>query len=91
MKADCEAALEAADKAKRVTKASKKDTDGLMLKLRGKVQALKQLLLKKEGAMRLTKAKQLLIDAGAVAKEVKEETKELNQLANKAGSKASKK
>ena len=80
IKADCEAALEAAEKAKRVTKATKKDADALLQKLNGKVQALKQLLGKKEKAMCLAKAKDLLLQAGAVIKEVKEESKELNQL-----------
>ena len=53
-------------------------------------QALKQLLAKKQDAMTLEKAKKLLVEAGALVKEVKEETKEMNQLANKAGSRASK-
>ena len=46
---------------------------------------LKQLLLK-DNAMALKKAKQCLVDAGTALKSVKDEAKELRQLANKAGS-----
>lgn len=89
-KADCEAAMEAAEKAKRLTKQSRKDTEDMLQRVNNKVAALKQLLAKKQDAMTLEKAKKLLVEAGALVKEVKEETREMNQLANKAGSKASK-
>ena len=51
---------------------------------------VKDLLAKKEKAMPFEKAKSLLLDLMGKIKEVKEETRELNQLANKANSKASK-
>ena len=88
--ADCEAAMEGAEKAKRLTKAGKKDTEGLLQKLSQKVNALKLLLAKGDKAMKLDKAKKLLVETGTLIKEVKEETKELIQQANKAGSRASK-
>ena len=88
--ADCEAAMECAEKAKRLTKAGKKDTEGLLQKLGQKVSALKLLLAKGDKAMKLDKAKKLLVETGTLVKEVKEETRELTQLANKAGSRASK-
>ena len=88
-RADCEAALDAAEKAKRVTKAGKKDTKGLLQKLATKVEAMKQLLAKKDKAMKLEKGKKLSVDTGVVLKQVKDESKELVQLAKKAGSKIS--
>ena len=89
-RADCEAALDAAEKAKRVTKAGRKDTEDLLQKLASKVESMKQLLAKKDKAMKLEKGKKLLVDTGVVLKQVKDESKELVQLANKAGSKNSK-
>ena len=89
-KADCEAALLQADKVKRVTKAGKKDVEELLLKMKNKIEVVKQVLAKQDKAMKLDKAKGLLVAMGGMLKEVKEETRELNALANKAGSKASK-
>ena len=87
---DCEAALKKADLAKRLTKESKKDTEGLLAMLARKVQTVKDLLAQKDEKMTLEKAKKILLDTMTKVKEVKDETKELNQLASKAGSKASK-
>ena len=89
-KADCEAAMESAEKAKRMTKAGKKDTEDLFSRLSKKMELVKVLLVKKEKSMALSKAKAILVEAAALLKEVKDEAKELNQLANRAGSKASK-
>ena len=58
--------------------------------MKNKIEMLKQVLAKQDKAMKLDKAKGLLLAMGGMLKEVKEETKELNALANKAGSKASK-
>ena len=52
---------------------------------------LKDLLAKKDKWGSLAKAKALLVEAASEMKKVKEEAKELNQLANKTSSKASKK
>ena len=54
------------------------------------MELVKVLLVKKEKSMALSKAKALLVEAAALLKEVKDEAKELTQLANRAGSKASK-
>ena len=88
-KADCEAALSAADKSKRLTKVGKKEAEDLMASMVAKVQVVKTLMAKGEKAMSLTKAKALLVEVSGLVKEVKNEQKELNQLASKAGSKAS--
>lgn len=45
---------------------------------------------KKEKSMTLDKAKNILVEAGTLLKEVQNEARELTQLANKAGSNASK-
>ena len=90
-KEDCEAALHKADLAKRLTKQAKKETEAIMEGMAKKIVALKGLLAKKDRAMSLEKGKALVVDAMQKVKETKEESKELNQLANKAGSKASKK
>ena len=78
------------EKARRMTKAGKKDTEDLFSRLSKKMELVKVLLVKKEKSMALSKAKALLVEAAALLKEVKDEAKELNQLANRAGSKASK-
>lgn len=88
-KDDCEASLQKADLAKRLTKPAKKDTEALLDGLAKKVGALKNVLANQGKAMPLSKAKALLVDVVSKVKEVKGETKELNQLANRAGSKAS--
>ena len=89
-KDDFEAALRKADLAKRLTKGGKKDCENTLEGLSKKVKVVKDLLAKKEKAMPFEKAKSLLLDLMGKIKEVKEETRELNQLANKANSKASK-
>ena len=88
--ADCEAAMDAAEGAKRLTKTAKKDTEALLNKLTTKKEQLKQLLAKKDKYLNCDKAKKLLVETGTLLKEVKDEAKEMTQLANKAGSKASK-
>ena len=89
-KDDFEAALRKADLAKRLTKGGKKDCENTLEGLSKKVKVVKDLLAKKEKAMPFEKAKSLLLDLMGKIKEVKEETRELNQLANQANSKASK-
>lgn len=89
--ADCQAALELADKAKRLTKTGKKESEELLKGMAKKTNALKDLLAKKDKWGSLAKAKALLVDAAKEMKKTKEEAKELNQLANKTNSKASKK
>ena len=76
--------MESAEKAKRMTKAGKKDTGDLFSKLNKKMELVKLVLAKKERSMALDKAKNLLVEAAALLKEVKDEAKELNQLANRA-------
>ena len=80
--------MDGAEKAKRLTKAARKETEALLSKLATKKEELKQLLAKKDKY--LDKGKKLLVETGTLLKEVKEEAKELTQLANKAGPKASK-
>ena len=89
--ADCQAALELADKAKRLTKTVKTESEDLLKGMAKKTNALKDLLAKKDKWGSLAKAKALLVDAAKEMKKTKEEAKELNQLANKTNSKASKK
>ena len=89
-KEDCEAAVQKADLAKRLTKQAKKENEAMLEEMAKKVVALKELLAKKEKAMSLEKGKSLVLEVMQKVKETKEESKELNQLANKAGSKASK-
>ena len=88
--ADCQAALELADKSKRLTKTAKKESEDLLNAMGKKTKALKDLLAKKDQWGSLAKAKALLVDAANQMKKTKEEAKELNQLANKTNSKASK-
>ena len=78
-----------ADKAKRLTKPAKKETEGLLQKITTKVEALKKVLLQKEKFGKLEAAKKILAETATQLKQVKDETKELNQLANKAGSRFS--
>ena len=63
----------------------------MLEELTKKVLALKDLLAKKEKAMSLEKGKSLVVEVTQKVKETKDESKELTQLANKAGSRASKK
>ena len=88
-RADCEAALEKADKPKTLTKTGKKEAEGLLQKMATKVDAVKNVLANKNKSMKLTKAKKVLVGTATQLKEMKDETKELNQMANKAGSKCS--
>ena len=89
--ADCQAALELADKAKRLTKTGKAESEELLKGMNKKTNTLKDLLAKKEKWGSLAKAKALLLEAAQEMKKVKDEAKELNQLANKTHGKASKK
>ena len=89
--ADCQAALELAEKAKRLTKTGKAESEELLKGMSKKTNVLKDLLAKKDKWGSLAKAKALLVEAASEMKKVKEEAKELNQLANKTSSKASKK
>ena len=59
-KADCEAALEIAGKAKRMTKAGKKGTEEPLQNLNKKMDVVKQVLAKKDKSMKLDKAKKTL-------------------------------
>ena len=70
--ADCQAALELADKAKRLTKTGKKESEELLKGMAKKTNALKDLLAKKDKWGSLAKAKALLVDA---AKEMKKQRK----------------
>ena len=91
LKADCNDALEEAEKAKRITKQGKKDTKELLQKLQCQEKVLKQILAKGGQPMSLKKAKDCLIATGSALKAAKDEAKELGQLAHKAASRASKK
>ena len=91
LKADCNDALEEAEKAKRITKQGKKDTEEILQKLQCQEKVLKQILAKGDQSMSLKKAKDCLIATGSALKAVKDEAKELRQLAHKAASRASKK
>ena len=84
-RADCEAAMQAADKAKRLTKQGKKETMDMLGAMDNK---LKTFMAGKGKAFALEKAKALLKDSATAMKELNEESKELNQLAHKASSKA---
>ena len=90
-KADLLDAIEEAEKPKRLTKASKKDSEAVCQKVAGQEKVVKQLLVKRE-SMKLKKAKEVMMEAATTAlKACKDEAKELRALANKAGSRASKK
>ena len=79
-----------AEKSKRLTKASKKDSEGVCQRVAEQENMVK-LVLAKRDTMKLPKAKEIMLDAAAALKACKDEAKELKALANKAGSKASKK
>ena len=89
-KADLLDAIEEAEKSKRLTKASKKDSEAVCQKVAGQEKVVKQLLVKRE-SMKLKKAKEVMMEAATALKACKDEAKELRALASKAGSKASKK
>lgn len=90
-KEDCSQALLLADKAKRLTKASRQDSEEVLKALTKKANQVKELLAKKEGWGSLTKATALMVDVSKEIKKTKDETRELNQLAHKANSKAASK
>ena len=87
---DLEQATLKCNQVKRLTKAARGEADALHKELAQQLSLLKKVLLKKQQGMALAKVKSLLQDSAPKIKEVKEEVKELNQLANKAASKASK-
>ena len=89
-KADLLDAIEEAEKSKRLTKASKKDSEAVCQKVAEQEKVVKQLLVKRE-SMKLKKAKEVMMEAATALKACKDEAKELRALANKAGSRASKK
>ena len=89
-KSDLVDAIQEAEKSKRLTKASKKDSEAVCQKLVEHEKMVKLVLVKRE-AMKLPKAKEIMLEAAAALKACKDEAKELRALANKAGSKASKK
>ena len=80
-----ETAMQQADLAKRLTKTSKKDAEQMLDGLSKTMKTLKDVLAKQDKAMKLEKAKALLVEMVGKTKEVNSETK----VANKAGSKAS--
>ena len=79
-----------AEKSKRLTNASKKDSKAVCQQVVEQEKMVKLVLVKRE-AMKLPKAKEIMLEAAAALKACKDEAKELRALANKAGSKASKK
>ena len=89
-KSDLVDAIQEAEKSKRLTKASKKDSEAVCQKLVEHEKMVKLVLVKRE-TMKLPKAKEIMLEAAAALKACKDEAKELRALANKAGSKASKK
>ena len=89
-KADLLDAIEEAEKSKRLTKASKKDSEAVCQKMAGQEKVVKQLLVRRE-SMKLKMAKGVMMEAATALKACKDEAKELRALASKAGSKASKK
>lgn len=88
-KAECQDALEEAEKSKRLTKNGQKDSEQINQNLQCKDKMLKQIMVKKDKSMALKKAKECLVDATSSIKAVKEEAKELRMMANKASSKSS--
>ncbi|CAE7727580.1 unnamed protein product, partial [Symbiodinium pilosum] len=82
--------LDVSVKKTRLSKASKEDATHCICECSRLVESLKVLLAKREKAMSLTKAKELLVEAAEAAKAAKEESKELLAAANKAASRASK-
>eukprot|EP00438_Fugacium_kawagutii_P033587 Skav205237 [mRNA] locus=scaffold1794:241395:247080:+ [translate_table: standard] len=88
---DFTGSMQLCDKAKRLTKTRKGEAEEQLKILNKRVTQLKDLLAKGDSWGSLTKAKQFLVDMAKDMKETKDEGKELEQMANKAGSKASKK
>ena len=87
--ANMDEAVASAQKAGRLTKATRKDYEDLMKEVGAKAEKLKKLLKLKGSQYSLENAKALIQEAANKTKELKDETKECIGLANKAGSKAS--
>ena len=87
--ANMEEAVGSAQKAGRLTKATRKDYEAMMKEVEVKAEKLKKLLKLKGSQYSLENAKALIQEAANKTKELKDETKECIGLANKAGSKAS--
>jgi hypothetical protein len=68
--------------------AAKKEAEQLLKDGQANVQKLKTLLVKRTSSMTMEKAKGLMLACTTKAKEIKEERKELDQVASKAMSKA---
>ena len=79
-----------ANKTGRLSKASKKDAEALVHEAHEFEGKFKEILLKKDKAMSLTKAKGLIAEATAKCRQLKDEKRELSVLANKTFSKTSK-
>ena len=87
--ANLEEGLAKANKTGRLSKVSKKGAENLMTEAGKVTSAMKDLLLRKEKSMSLAKAKDALVKAANTCKQLKEEKKEMLQMANKASSVAS--
>lgn len=72
----------------RLSKQQKKEAEQLLKDGQANVQKLKTLLVKRTSSMTMEKAKGLMLACTTKAKEIKEERKELDQVASKAMSKA---
>ena len=86
-----EEALGSCRRAGRLIPAVKKDCELLMKDVQVCVEKLKKLVAKKGNGMALDEAKKMIAEATAKTKGLKDETKEILQQANKAGSTKSKK
>ncbi len=84
-----EEAVQAANKASRLTKSSKRELELQGKDMQVKIDKLKALLQRKKQGMGLEEAKDLVCKAAERAKDLKDETKELKAMANKTYSKAS--
>lgn len=87
--ANLEESLAKANKTGRLSKVSRKDAENLMAEAGTLATTMKDLLMKSEKSMSLTKAKDTLVKAANKCKQLKDEKKELLQMANKASSVAS--
>eukprot|EP00438_Fugacium_kawagutii_P029698 Skav211502 [mRNA] locus=scaffold2188:899918:906060:- [translate_table: standard] len=83
-----EEAIASCQRSGRLTKQTRKDYEQTMKDVQVQVEKLKKLLAKKGAAYTLENGKDLISQATATTKQLKDDTKECNQLANKAGSKA---
>ena len=72
----------------RLTKAAKGDYEALIQEVGGFAEKLKKMVNKKGQGFSLEQAKKLIADAATKVKELKDETKECNQMVHKAASKA---